>query len=145
MIDESELVSRSVMQHTEFVPPPKVPAGYRVLERPRPVDDDAYLWTALVWSEADNLVGLLLYGDDTAPSFVSASEAMTLLHSLIEWSAELLRHATPCSHERHQHFAHWQTTSEHRQQWCHRTWQAICEQADVHETRTMEKGVMLRD
>lgn len=129
MIDESELVSRSVMQHTEFVPPPKVPAGYRVLERPRPVDDDAYLWTALVWSEADNLVGLLRYGDDTAPSFVSASEAMTLLHSLIEWSAELLRHATPCSHERHQHFAHWQTTSEHRQQWCHRTWQAICEQA----------------
>lgn len=112
-----------------FLPPPRVPAGYTVLDRPRPLTpEEDNLWMALAYSEADVSVGVLVYSEGDCSVFLLGDEALTMIHHLLEWSATLLRFCSPQRIQMQE--AVWRETDEAWHVWCHATWKAMYMQAN---------------
>lgn len=122
-----------------FVPPPRVPAGYTVLDRPRPLTpEEDNLWMALAWSDTDVSVGILIYSEGDCSIFLLGDEALTMIHHLLEWSASLLAHCSPQRIQLQETL--WRETNEAWQAWCQAAWQAMYAQANqrCHQTRRRE-------
>lgn len=125
-LHEADLLSKQ--SPLPFVPPPRVPAGYTVLDRPRPLTpEEDNLWMALAWSDTDVSVGVLVYSEGDCSTFLLGDEALTMIHHLLEWSACLIAHCSPQRIQLQE--ALWHETTEAWQTWCQAAWHAMCGQA----------------